>query len=229
MSFGHQTYRTDIMSRDGYYEISLDGLDKGITLGWSSEKRKSGKCEYSPIGIMAHNLKYAMFGDSAGTPVYSANGRRKYLSHSERMDLVNHEIAPRMVNALKAANVTSKNLVVIPVPSYCSERDRWKHYQYSIAKSVATGLGLSSCYFYLKKNSPTQAKENTFHEWPEGVFVKKSMFKPEGGVRDILLVDDMFGTGKTVSACVKELRKDPSVGKIFFISLAATRTGESHK
>lgn len=74
----------------------------------------------------------------------------------------------------------------------------------------------------LVKTSHIEAKSLSADEKKQlaGTIAKKKNARHE---LNILLIDDLFQTGTTLTQCVSVLRKDPNIDKIYVITVAKTK------
>ena len=108
--------------------------------------------------------------------------------------------------------------VIIPVPP---SKDRPVQPVEEIGRAVAKYLGKSFNAQVLVKVMGAQSKD-----------MEKSSKNLEGSIEmrikakataNILLIDDLFATGKTISECVSVLRSDPMVKKIYVLAMTKTK------
>ena len=108
--------------------------------------------------------------------------------------------------------------VIIPVPP---SKDRSIQPVEEIGRAVAKYLGKSFNNEVLVKVIDAQSKD-----------MEKSSKNLEGSIEmkikakataNILLIDDLFATGKTISECVSVLRSDPMVKKIYVLVMTKTK------
>jgi len=111
--------------------------------------------------------------------------------------------------------------IVLPVPS-----TKFRSYQPSeeIAQEVAKHLNVNYLSNVLENVGSTQAKNipKTKRSLKGSIKTTIKATKPH----TILLVDDLFDTGSTISECVSVLKEDPKLKKIYVLAMTKTM-GES--
>lgn len=109
---------------------------------------------------------------------------------------------------------------VLPVPS--SNSNRAYQPAFEIAKEIALLLNAGYNDTVLQKTSSIQSKELTNEEKQKisGTIIKTKMAKRK---HNMLLVDDLYQTGTTLTECVKELRKDSNIQKIYVLTMTKTK------
>lgn len=164
--------------------------------------------------------------DDEETKMYSAPGWAIHVLMYEYDDNAKVMKAQRYLNRFltefaEKVDWDTKEMVVVPIPSYLDngEVDKKTKPQYVIGKQLSTLLSAKAYEECLVKNSTTQAKYAGFKDWHSGAFVQTKHFEEP---TDVLLVDDVYGKGMTLRACLKELRKDPMVRNVYFFSIGRT-------
>jgi len=116
-------------------------------------------------------------------------------------------------NALKIINS------VLPVPS---ATDRLYQPAFEIAREIANIMGVVYFETVLQKISPVKAKDLAANQKQliSGTIVKTQEAKKK---HDMLLVDDLYQTGSTLTECVNVLRQDPNIGKIYVLTMTKTK------
>lgn len=108
---------------------------------------------------------------------------------------------------------------IIPVPS-----SRPRRYQptIEIGKTLAKSLKKYFVEDVLEKNSTIQSKQLSMREKYKlnGVFAQK---RHAIRTQNILLIDDLFKTGSTLKECVKVLKEDPLIDKIYVLTVTKTK------
>lgn len=108
--------------------------------------------------------------------------------------------------------------VIIPVPS-----SRIRAYQpvNLIACNLASKYDIYFDEDVLKKVSPSESKnmDKESKEIKGTIIAMKKATRPH----NILLVDDLYSTGSTLSECVRILRQDPMFKKIYVLTMTKTR------
>lgn len=197
--------------------LVLPGLKDGVALGLHTTEStmvdgNRFSSQYTPMGQIVHNLKYGK-----KTP----SGRKIFLSPDEATSLIETELKPLIANALTNMPLPS-SLVVLPIPSHFGNLwQKERKYQYQIAQTVADLLGVRK-YENLKKVTNFRAK--TMDEKaafkPGDFSLSPSFLYPT----NILLVDDVYGTGATAAACIELLQADENVKNIYLLTITKIRT-----
>jgi len=93
---------------------------------------------------------------------------------------------------------------------------------YELSKKIGTYLNKPVGKDVFEKNDLIQAKDLSTEQKEE---IAKAIKKVKSAKRvlNILLIDDLFATGKTLEACVKELRKDSNINNIYILTLTKTK------
>lgn len=93
---------------------------------------------------------------------------------------------------------------------------------YELSKKIGTYLNKPVGKDVFEKNDLIQAKDFSTEQKEE---IAKAIKKVKSAKRvlNILLIDDLFATGKTLEACVKELRKDSNINNIYILTLTKTK------
>lgn len=139
----------------------------------------------------------------------------KYQHHHEYIDDIVSSIMTLLDEHPEMRNVQS----IIPVPPTMS-----RDYQPTIELGKALGkqLNIYCCPNVLEKQSGIVAKELTAEDKHKlhGSIIKRGMAKYR---HNVLLLDDIFQSGTTLSQCVDALREDPNVNQIFVITITKTK------
>lgn len=179
--------------------VAAPGLLRGVAL----EPYTDSDGNHSYFGDLVNQLKYHS------------------LSDSEKLAIIDKAVAEiRRRGVVDELVKGARNLLVVPVPS---SKNRTIQHVYRIAEGVA-----GSRYKYLEALVKTTSLESKTMdrdgEYNEGDF--RCEYKLRG--YSVLLIDDTYGKGATLKACVQALRRceaDP----IYFMSLCKnTRGGIKH-
>jgi predicted amidophosphoribosyltransferase len=111
--------------------------------------------------------------------------------------------------------------VVIPVPLHKDRlRERGFNQSLLLAREVARGPGLQVDYKSLKRTRPTKPQADLkTEERRKNVRDAFEVKSPEGvRKKKVLLVDDVYTTGATVSECARVLKREKC--KVFVLTLA---------
>ena len=110
---------------------------------------------------------------------------------------------------------------IIPVPPSPESRRLYQPTE-EIARELASRMDVFYSDNILVKRSGLQLKNLTAEEKKEvGNFIEKT--KPAKRKHSVLLLDDLYQTGTTLSFCVERLREDPLVEKIYVLTITKTK------
>jgi hypothetical protein len=159
--------------------------------------------KYTAIGKLVYELKYGNF------------------SNDERQQKIN-ELATFVscyVNIIKRY-LKASSILLVAMPSY-KPLGKFK-IPYGIVSKISND-NIVDCSDYVKKTKDFQAKNIRVSETAtfEGSFVSSAMPQQDA---PILLLDDLFGTGRTAK-CVTEAIRRKNNNPIYFLSLTANKYG----
>lgn len=108
--------------------------------------------------------------------------------------------------------------IILPVPS---SKPRSYQPANEIANAISDYLNISVSDEVLKKTTSEQSKNmDRSQKHLEGsIIALKKAIKPH----TILLVDDLYSTGETLNECVRVLREDENLKKIYVLAMTKTR------
>ncbi len=110
---------------------------------------------------------------------------------------------------------------IIPVPP-TPESARLYHPTEEIARELANRLNVFYSDNILAKRSGLQLKNITAEEKKKaGNFIEKT--RSAKRKHNVLLLDDLYQTGTTLSFCVERLREDPLVERIYVLTITKTK------
>ena len=138
----------------------------------------------------------------------------KYKGKHENLDKIIEIIKP----FLDEWHILKTIDIVLPVPS-----TKARNYQPAneIAYAIAEIYKLHYSDDVLEKVSNIESKNmDRSNKNLDGIIIVK---KGANRRHNILLVDDLYSTGGTLQECVKELRKDPLLNKIYVLTITKTR------
>jgi len=164
-----------------------------------------------PIGedVFGH-MQFETKRSELGELLYEFKYRRKF----ENLQSIMDEIIP----FLDQWSVLKSIDIIMPVPPSIQ-----RHFQpvIEIAQAIATHLNVSFTDQVLQKTSNEQSKNmDRDHKELAGTII--SMKKAKRPF-EILLVDDLFSTGGTITECVRMLRQDKNLQKIYILTMTKTR------
>ncbi|MDD2234621.1 MAG: hypothetical protein PHV03_06895 [Desulfitobacteriaceae bacterium] len=178
------------------------------------------------FALDTHTVSSTYIGDNIyGHPEfkteYSEMGELLYLfkyknDYSKLDDII--KLGKSFIKSWKAV----KNIdLVLPVPF-----SKTRNYQpaQEIAMEIACLIGATYAENILQKISSTESKglSPVDKQQIEGTIIKTEMATTR---HNILLVDDLFESGKTLKECVRVLREDPKINKILVLTMTKTRKG----
>jgi len=153
--------------------------------------------EYSEIGNLLHLFKYRGMSNKL-------------------FDII--EIVKPFIKTWQAMQEIS---FVLPVPS-----SKVRAYQpaQEIAYEIASLLGVGYSDKVLQKISSIESKglSSVDKQQIQGSIIKTVSATQE---HNMLLVDDLYKSGATLTECVRILREDPKIKKIFVLAMTKTRKG----
>ncbi|CAC42012.1 ComF family protein [Listeria monocytogenes] len=139
----------------------------------------------------------------------------KYQQKRDKITDIGEIIEP----LLKEIDLENKVDYIIPVPS-STQRD----FQPVdvICEKVSEIINKDICCGVLNKNSSNQSKNLTLEDKKKlvGTIERKKMFLVEANV---LLVDDLYQSGQTLTECVNVLRNDKNIKNIYVLCMTKTK------
>lgn len=153
---------------------------------------------------------YTEYGEIINTLKY------KPLSDDEKISLIKLRLLPKIEAATDGLSLWKKDITIIPMP-YSKRRTLQPVYE--IAKYLAIKKEKPYSENILHKNNSIEAKNNG-KEFEDGVFTVTY----NGNQTSILIIDDVYGTGRTIRACAKALKRNPSIKNVYYIGITKTRT-----
>ncbi len=176
--------------------ITADGLTKGMAL----DPYKHPGSGYSFFGGLVHELKYY---------TTLSNAQKRALVHKAVVEIGRRGAVETLVG-------NARNLLVVPAPS---SKHRTVQHVYEIARGVA-----GSRYQYLEalvKSTSTESKTMTHGgKYQRGDFRCNYLLNGYS----VLIVDDTYGEGATLEACIDVLRTSKA-DDVYFLSLCKNMGG----
>ena len=110
--------------------------------------------------------------------------------------------------------------VVIPAPA--SKKERLYQPAFEIAREIADYLNIAYVEDVLIKTAGPQSKDSSLDEKQvlSGTIIAQKKATRE---HNLLLVDDLFQTGAILQECVKMLRQDANLKRIFVLTMTKAR------
>ena len=138
----------------------------------------------------------------------------KYRNRFENIELILALIKPFLDNFAELRKAD----IVIPVPA---SKNRDYQPVDELARAIADYLHISFTSEVLEKTTMLQSKNmgKTEKNLEGSIIARIQATRPH----TILLIDDLFSTGKTMSECVSVLRTDPLLRKIYVLAMTRTR------
>lgn len=154
--------------------------------------------------------------DTTRTPIGELIYQFKYKANRECLEQIIDTIEPFIISWLLDKNIT----FVLPTPPTRKERSFQPVFE--IARNIAYLLNANYDENILVKKSNIAVKDLNLMEKQK---IESSIIKTKKAHKsqNILLVDDLFQSGATLTECVKELRKDPNICKIYVLTMTKTK------
>jgi len=165
----------------------------------------------TPIGENVYgHMQYDTIRTELGELVFQL----KYRNKIENIEKIVCLIKPFLDSFTELREVD----VVIPVPP---SKIRAFQPANELAQAIAEYLSISYTDEVLEKTSSSQAKDmSKATKDVKGNIVAKIKAKRQ---HNILLIDDLFESGETLTECVSVLRDDPMLKKIYVLVMTKTR------
>lgn len=140
----------------------------------------------------------------------------KYQNAYDNLNAIIDLVKPFLSRWEDLTTVTS----VLPAPS----SNHYRKYQpvFEITQEIASFLKINYYNDVLIKNTEIQAKNLAAGSKN---LISGTIIQSKKAIRkcDILLVDDLYDTGTTLTECVKVLRKDSNIGNIYVLTMTKTK------
>ena len=154
--------------------------------------------------------------DTTYTPIGKLLYGFKYCHCHENLEEIVSTIVTFLINHPEMTDFEA----IIPVPPTNKERD----YQptFEIGRRLAEMLNKFFISNVLEKTSQTASKTLSSEEKESlnGTIIKVLNAKRK---TNILLIDDLYDSGYTITECVKQLRTDPLIQKILVLTITKTK------
>lgn len=189
--------------------IKLNGIwDEGYALNYHT-------ISSIPIGPDNYgHMRYSTIRTTIGELVY----QYKYQKNQESLKEMIKLIEPFTKQWLFQKDIN----FVLPVPPTNTERKFQPVFE--ISKKIANILGATYNESILIKDSNIQSKDLDMVE-KERIKSTISKVKAAKNICNILIVDDLYQSGATLTSCVEELRKDKKIRGIYVLTMTKTRSG----
>jgi predicted amidophosphoribosyltransferase len=153
---------------------------------------------------------------------YSHMGQLLYLFKNKGIYDKLTEIMELAMPFIQSWEILNTVRTVMPVPP--TNKQRIYQPAEEIAFKIAEIISANYIQDVLEKTSSTQSKGLAAAEKKKikNTIIKSKMAKNK---HNMLLVDDLFESGATLSECVKALRQDPNIDKIYVLTMTKTRKG----
>ncbi len=183
--------------------IDEQGLDRGFALQpYSEVPLGQNRKTYSSLGILIHQIKYNSYADD--------------LMKAEMISEIATRIAECGIVEQLTGGAPSHELLIVPAPS-----SKWRKTQpvELLARFIA-----EAGYRYenaLTKRSAVESKSR-----PRGAELEPGDVRCIKNMQgaSILLIDDTYGEGATLRACIRALKKS-GAQKIYFLSICKNTYG----
>lgn len=140
----------------------------------------------------------------------------KYKSDISKADEIIDLIGPFLTNW----DISNKIDCIIPIPP--SKKERLFQPVIEISKRISAFLKKPVSFDLIEKSNSIQSKDlgTTEKDKIDGSITKNRTFKK---VVSILLIDDLYQTGRTLNETARILKSDPNVQNIYVLTMTKTR------
>jgi len=180
---------------------------KGIwTEGYALDKHTLS-CEFLGTDERGHNIF-----DTTRTDIGQLLYELKYKANISKVAEIISLIKPFLLQW----GIADKIDIILPIPS--SKKDRAFQPVTEISRAISEVLGKTMYVDIMQNNSTIQSKDlsNTQKNEITGSISMKKKLKRN---INILLIDDLYATGKTLNEAVKVLRADPNAIDIYVLTM----------
>ncbi len=140
----------------------------------------------------------------------------KYQKQKNAIDEIIRLISPFLDNWDKLDEID----LIMPAPP----SDKSRRYQpvFEIVQAIANYAGVGYVFDVLEKTSNEQAKNMDRFQKKD---IRGSIVETRRATNphNILIIDDLFDTGSTLNECVKILKEDKNINKIYVLTMTKTR------
>lgn len=187
--------------------IKLDGI---WTEGYALDKHTISS-EFLGTDEYGHN-QFNTIRSDIGQLLYEL----KYKANIEKVAEIISLIKPFLLKW----GIANKIDIIFPIPS--SKKDRAFQPVTEISKEISKVLGKPIYIDVVQNNSTIQSKDLTSAQKTE-ITGSISINKKFNKKANILLIDDLYETGKTLSETVRALKADPNAMNIYVLTMTKAK------
>ena len=206
-----ETLNSALLKHDSYIRhrqkllgINENGLQFGVCLDLytvsSSGYDGAYINEYSELGRCVHDIKY-----------------NKSLSDNDKLEIIASKIIPKMYEKTKNLSMWYRDIIVTPMPF---THRRTLQPVYETAKMLANKMHVRYDDTILSKHSSEEAKK-LVNGFAENDFSANY----SGDITSVIIIDDTYGRGNSLRACICALKKLNTIRDIYYIGIVRNRSG----